>query len=163
MPAMELDSSWAGRAVSAADAVAQIPSRARVFVHGAAATPIPLLDALATRRDVENVRLYHLHTQGTASCFAPDVTDWLRSVSMFVGADARPAVGDGRADFIPVFLSDIPGLFASGAIPLDVAVVQLSPPDRHGLLSLGTSVAAARAAVDHARIVIAEINDCMPR
>ncbi|HEX7838636.1 MAG TPA: acetyl-CoA hydrolase/transferase C-terminal domain-containing protein [Kofleriaceae bacterium] len=160
---MDLDASWSARAVSAADAISHVPSGARVFVHGAAATPIPLLDALAARRDLEGVRLYHLHTQGTASCFAPGVTDRLRSVSMFVGADARPAVGDGRADFLPVFLSDIPDLFASGAVPLDVAIVQLSPPDRHGLLSLGTSVDAARAAVDHARIVIAEINDRMPR
>lgn len=160
---MELDPSWAARAVSAADAVALVPSGARVFVHGAAATPVPLLDALAARRDVEGVRLYHLHTQGSASCFGPDAAGRLRSISMFVGADARSAVAEGRADFMPVFLSDIPALFASGAVPLDVALVQLSPPDRHGLLSLGTSVDAARAAVDHARIVIAEINDRMPR
>jgi acyl-CoA hydrolase len=160
---MELDSSWGARAVSAAEAIAHVPSGARVFVHGAAATPIPLLDALAARRDLEGGRLYHLHTQGSASCFAADVTSRLRSISMFVGADARPAVADGRADFMPVFLSDIPVLFSSGAVPLDAAIVQLSPPDRHGLLSLGTSVDAARAAVDHARIVIAEINDRMPR
>jgi acyl-CoA hydrolase len=160
---MELDPSWSARAVSAAEAVARIPSGARVFVHGAAATPIPLLDALAARTDVEGVRLYHLHTQGTTSCFHPEVTRRLRSISMFVGAEARAAVAEGRADFMPVFLSDIPQLFSSGAIPLDVALVQLSPPDRHGLMSLGTSVDAARAAVDHARIVIAEINDRMPR
>jgi 4-hydroxybutyrate CoA-transferase len=160
---MELDSSWPARAVSAAEAVAHVPSGARVFVHGAAATPVPLIDALAARSDLEGVRLYHLHTQGMASCFAEGLAGRLRSVSMFVGADARPAVADGRADFMPVFLSDIPGLFASGSVPLDVAIVQLSPPDRHGLLSLGTSVDAARAAVDHARIVIAEINDRMPR
>lgn len=160
---MNLDPSWSARAVSPAEAVAHVPSGARVFVHGAAATPVPLLDALAARRDLEGVRLYHLHTQGTASWFSPAVTGRLRSVSMFVGADARPAVAEGRADFMPVFLSDIPALFSSGAVPLDVAIVQLSPPDRHGLLSLGTSVDAARAAVDHARIVIAEINDRMPR
>jgi acyl-CoA hydrolase len=160
---MELDSSWSARAVSAAGAVAHVPSGARVFVHGGAATPVPLLDALAARSDVEGVRLYHLHTHGAASCFAREVAGRIRSVSLFVGADARPAVADGRADFMPVFLSDIPQLFASRAIPLDVAIVQLSPPDRHGLMSLGTSVDAARAAVDHATIVIAEINDRMPR
>ena len=160
---MDLDSSWASRAVSAADAVAHVRSGDRVFVHGAAATPIPLIDALSARRDLDGVRLYHLHTQGSTACFAPEVTDWLRSVSMFVGPDARAAVHDGRADFMPVFLSDIPGLFSSGAVPLDIAIVQLSPPDRHGMMSLGTSIDAARAAVDHARIVIAEINDRMPR
>jgi acyl-CoA hydrolase len=160
---MNLDPSWPSRAVSAADVVAHVPSGARVFVHGAAATPVPLLDALAARTDVEGVQLYHLHTHGTASFVAPAVADRLRSVSFFVGGDVRPAVDAGRADFMPVFLSDIPALFCSGAIPLDVAIVQLSPPDRHGYCSLGTSVDAARAAVDAASIVIAEINDRMPR
>ena len=154
---------WTSRAVSAADAVAAIPSGARVFVHGAAATPVALLDALAARRDVTDVRLYHLHTTGTASFLAPEVAPHLRSVSFFVGPDARAAVAEGRADFIPVFLSDIPGLLTSRAVPLDVALVQVSPPDRHGLCSLGTSCDAARAAVDSARVVIAEINARMPR
>jgi acyl-CoA hydrolase len=154
---------WANRAETAEDVVAHVRSGARVFVHGAAATPVPLLDALAARTDLEQVRLYHLHTHGTRSYVAPAVAGRLRSVSLFVGADVRDAVADGRADFMPVFLSDIPELFASGAVPLDVALVQLSPPDRHGLCSLGTSVDAARAAVDHARIVLAEINDRMPR
>jgi acyl-CoA hydrolase len=145
------------------DVAAHVPSGARVFVHGAAATPIPLLDALAARTDIEGVRLYHLHTQGTDSFLAPAVADRMRSVSFFVAANARPAVAEGRADFVPVFLSDIPALFISGAIPLDVALVQLSPPDRHGFCSLGTSVDASRAAVDTAAIVLAEINDRMPR
>ena len=154
---------WTARAVSAADVVAHVRSGARVFVHGAAATPVPLLDALAARSDLEGVRLHHLHTTGTTSFVAPEVAGRLRSVSFFAGPDVRGAIDDGRADFMPVFLSDIPGLFTSGVIPLDVAIVQLSPPDRHGLCTLGTSVDAARAAVDHARIVLAEINDCMPR
>ncbi len=148
---------------SAVDVVAHIRSGARIFVHGAAATPIPLLEALAARADLEGVRLYHLHTTGTACFVAPQLAQRLRSVSFFVGPDVRSAVGEGRADFVPVFLSDIPALFASNAIPLDVALVQLSPPDRHGNMSLGTSVDAARAAVDHAKIVLAEINDRMPR
>ena len=163
MTDMTLDPTWSARAVSAADVAARIPSGARVFVHGAAATPVPLLDALAARTDVEGVRLYHLHTEGTASFVAPGVANRLRSVSFFVAANVRAAVAEGRADFVPVFLSDVPDLFESGAIPLDVALVQVSPPDRHGRCSLGTSVDAARAAVDHARIVLAEINDRMPR
>ncbi|MBS1124005.1 MAG: 4-hydroxybutyrate coenzyme transferase, partial [Deltaproteobacteria bacterium] len=160
---MQLDPSWSARGVSAADVAAQIPSGARVFLHGAAATPTPLVDALVARTDVHGVRLYHLHTSGTASFVAPEVADRIRSVSFFVGPHVREAVADGRADFMPVFLSDIPGLFTSRAIPLDVALIQLSPPDRHGLCSLGTSVDAARAAVDSARIVLAEINERMPR
>jgi acyl-CoA hydrolase len=160
---MTIDASWSARGVSAADVVAHVASGARVFVHGAAATPIPLLDALAARTNVEAVRLYHLHTQGTDSFLAPAVAERLRSISFFVGANAREAVESGRGDFMPVFLSDIPALFASRAIPLDVALVQLSPPDRHGFCSLGTSVDAARAAVEYAGVVLAEINDRMPR
>ena len=160
---MQLDPAWASRGISASEVAAHVPSGARVFLHGAAATPVPIVDALAARTDVEGVRLYHLHTGGTESLFAPEVAGRLRSVSFFVGSHARAAVADGRADFMPVFLSDIPGLFTNGAVPLDVALVQLSPPDRHGFCSLGTSVDAARAAVDSARIVIAEINERMPR
>src|SRR4029453_2720832 len=83
--------------------------------------------------------------------------------SFFVGPELRKPVAEGRADFMPIFLSQIPGLFSSGRIALDVALVQLSPPAPHGLCTLGTSCDAARAAVDHARLVIAEINDQMPR
>jgi acyl-CoA hydrolase len=154
---------WSDRVLSAAEVVAKIPNAANVFVHGAAATPVPLLDALAARADVEGVRLYHLHTSGTASFVDPSVADRLRSVSFFVGPEVRKAVADGRADFVPVFLSDIPGLFRDGTIPLDVALVQCSPPDRHGFVTLGTSVDAARAAVDHAKVILAEINMRMPR
>ena len=134
-----------------------------MFVHGAAATPIPVLDALAARTNLEGVRLYHLHTQGTDSFLRPEVGERIRSVSFFVGPNARLAVDAGRADFVPVFLSDIPALFLTRAVPLDVALVQLSPPDRHGFCSLGTSVDATRAAIDSSRIVLAEINDRMPR
>jgi acyl-CoA hydrolase len=163
MPLMQLDPSWSARGVSAIEVAAHIPTGARVFVHGAAATPISVVDALAARNDLEGVRLYHLHTSGTASFAAREVAKRLRSVSFFVGPHLREAVAEGRGDFMPVFLSDIPALFTTGAIPLDVALVQLSPPDRHGFCSLGTSVDAARAAVDSARIVLAEINARMPR
>lgn len=151
------------RAVSAADAVSVIHSGMRVFSHGASATPAPLLDALAARTDIEGVRMYHLHTDGPAPWCEPAGGGRVRSVSLFNGPSMRRPVDEGRADFVPIFLSDVPGLFLSGNVPLDVAIVQLSPPDRHGYCSLGTSVDAARAAVDSARFVIAEINDQMPR
>jgi acyl-CoA hydrolase len=154
---------WQSRASTAGDVVAKIRSGARVFVHGAAATPVPLVDALAARTDVEGVRLYHLHTAGATSFVAPEVAPRLRSVSFFVGPDVRMAVAEGRADFVPVFLSDIPALFATRKIPLDAVLVCVSPPDRHGFVSLGTSVDAARAAVDSGAIVLAEINERMPR
>lgn len=156
-------SDWRSRAVSAEAAVGLVRSGMRVFVHGAAATPTPLLEALVARPDVEGVRLYHLHTGGPAPWAAPEQAGRFRSVSLFTGAPVREAVADGRADFVPVFLSDIPALFRSGVIPLDVALVQVSPPDRHGFCSLGTSVDVARAAVDAATFVVAEVNARMPR
>lgn len=158
-----LDPNWRSRAVSADAAISLIASGMRVFVHGAAATPAPLLDALAARADLEGVRVYHLHTEGAAPWTSGEAARRVRSVSLFCGPALRPAVADGRADFMPVFLSDVPSLFLSGAIPLDIAVLQLSPPDRHGYCALGTSVDCARAAVDSARFVIAEINEAMPR
>jgi acyl-CoA hydrolase len=135
----------------------------RVFIHGAAATPTPLMQALAARRDLEHVSLYHIHTNGPAPFAEPDQKGRFFSNSLFIGPPLRDAVNEGRADFIPIFLSDIPGLFLSGQIPLDVAILQLSPPDRHGCCTLGTSVDAALAASRAARYVVAEINDQMPR
>ena len=154
---------WVARASSLEDVVRRVPSGARVFVHGAAATPTPLLHGLVARHDIEGVTLYHLHTSGPAPFAEPEAAGRFRSVSFFVGPALRRPIAEGRADFMPIFLSQIPGLFSSGRIALDVALVQLSPPDQHGLCTLGTSVDAARAAVDHARIVLAEINDQMPR
>lgn len=154
---------WQSRAISAAEAMRLVQSGHRIFVHGAAATPTPLLEALVQRHDLEAVRLYHLHLDGPIPFASPEFSERFRSISFFTGQALRTPVAEGRADFIPVFLSDIPGLLLSRQIPLDMAFVQLSPPDRHGLCSLGTSVDAARAAVDSAKIVIAEINEQMPR
>lgn len=134
-----------------------------MFVHGACATPEPLLEKLAERTDLEAVRLYHLHTAGEAPFAAPENAGRLISTSLFVGPALRKPVAEGRADFIPVFLSDIPDLFRSRRIPLDVALVQVSPPDKHGFCSLGTSVDTARAAVDSADLILAEVNRQMPR
>ncbi len=158
-----MHSKWKSRAVSATDVVSIVGSGARLFVHGACATPAPLLDALCARKDLAEVKLYHLHTAGAAPFAAAGREREFRSVSLFTGAPLRAAIADGRADFVPIFLSDIPNLFLSGAVKLDVALVQLSPPDAHGLCSLGTSCDAAKAAVETARFVVAEINEQMPR
>jgi 4-hydroxybutyrate CoA-transferase len=155
--------SWAERAVSPEEAVRAVGNGMKVFLHGAAATPLPLLAALCARTSLSGVELYHLHTNGPAPHVEAAMEGRVRSVSFFAGANVREAIAEGRADFIPVFLSDIPGLFRSGAIPLDAALVQVSPPDAHGICSLGTSVDAARAAVDGARVIVAEINGQMPR
>jgi 4-hydroxybutyrate CoA-transferase len=154
---------WKFRAVSAADVVAVVRSGTNVFLHGACATPAPLIDALCARRDLADVRLYHLHTAGPAPFAASGREGEFRSVSLFTGAPLRQAIAEDRADFVPIFLSDIPGLFLSGRVNLDVAFLQLSPPDSHGLCSLGTSCDAAKAAAETARIVVAEINEQMPR
>jgi acyl-CoA hydrolase len=160
--AMALDHGWRERAASAEEVVAHVRSGDRVFVHGAAATPTPLLQALVAREDLGDVHAYHLHLGGSP-LIASAPAERIRSHAFFVDAGMRSAVAEGRADFIPVFLSDVPRLFRRGIVPLDVALVQLSPPDAHGNCTLGTSCDAARAAVDTARVVLAEINDRMPR
>ena len=153
---------WTDRAVNADETVAHVLTGMKVFIHGAAATPTPLIDALA-KRDVENVTTYHLHLHGDIALCGEGLERRFRPTSLFIGANLRGAVNEGRADFTPVFLSDIPHLFNTRRIPLDVAMLQLSPPDKHGYCTLGTSADAAVAASRSARILIAEINDQMPR
>ncbi len=150
-------------AVTAEEVVSHIESGDHIFVHGAAATPTVLLDAMCARPDLEGITLYHLHTEGHCYFADPGNRKRFRSVSLFVGPSLRSAVAEGRADFMPVFLSEIPALFSSGQIRLDAALVQLSPANRHGHTTLGTSVDTAMAAVNSARRVLAEINDQMPR
>ena len=158
-----MQDTWRSRAVSADEAVAGITSGMRIFVHGAAATPNPLLEALARRRDLRDVTVYHLHTTGPAPFADHEHEGRFLSVSLFAGPPVRKAIEEGRADFVPVFLSDIPALFHTGRIQLDAALLQLSPPDHHGFATLGTSVDAALAASHTARMIIAEINERMPR
>jgi 4-hydroxybutyrate CoA-transferase len=154
---------WKSRAVSAADTVAHVRSGTNLFIHGACATPEPLIAALCQRNDLTGVKLYHLHTAGPAPFAEPGNEGRFRSISLFTGAPLRQPIAESRADFVPIFLSDIPGLFLSEAVKLDVAILQVSPPDEHGLCSLGTSCDAAKAAAETARLVIAEINEQMPR
>jgi len=150
--------------VSADEAVTAIESGCQVFVQGGAATPSVLLDALCARApQLSGVRVVHLHCEGPAPHLAPAMAGHLRHVALFVGANARAAVEEGRADYVPVFLSDVPALFRGGSLPIDVALINVSPPDAHGFCSLGTSVDVTLAAVRSARCVIAQINRAMPR
>jgi len=160
---MRADPDWKAKAVSPEDAVACIKSGMKVFIHGAAATPTPLLSALCKRQDLSDVRLYHLHVSGDIPFADPSQKGRFLSISLFTGQALRKPIEEGRADFMPIFLSDIPRLFTSGVIRLDAAIIQLSAPDRHGICTLGTSVDAAKAAVGSAPLLIAEINDQMPR
>ena len=155
--------SFPDEAVSPDEAVAVIQSGMKVFIHGACATPTPLVEALARRTDIEGVEVYHLHTAGPAPFADEACAGRIFSYSLFTGPSLRKPMAEGRADFIPVFLSDIPGLFTSGRIALDAALIQLSPPDAHGHCTLGPSVDAALSAATAAGTVIAEINASMPR
>lgn len=158
-----LDPAWESRAVPAEEVVAAIAGGDRVFVQGAAATPIPLLEALCRREDLHGVHLYHLHLAGPLPFAEGERWRRFHSIAFFADAGARKLIGEGKADFMPVFLKDIPALFEQGVVPLDAALVQLSPPDRHGMCTLGTSVDAARAAAESGGRVLAEINRRMPR
>ncbi len=152
------------RTLSAQEAVKYVKSGQRVFVHGASATPLALLRALAARAsELRDVELVHLHTEGDPSCASPGMAASFRHNALFVGANLRQAVARGDADYVPAFLSEMPSLFRDRVLPLDVALVHVSPPDRHGYCSLGVSVDIARAALDSATLVIAQVNPRMPR
>jgi acyl-CoA hydrolase len=150
--------------VSPAQAVAGIRSGDQVYVHCAAAAPSVLLDALVARApELEGVGVIHLHIEGPGPHLAPDMAKHFRHRALFIGPNARAAVNEGRADYVPVFLSDVPRLFASGALPLDAVFVNVTPPDRHGFCSLGTSVEAMHAAIRAAKTVIVQFNRSIPR
>lgn len=150
--------------VDADTALQVLRSHQRVYVHEAMMAPRSLIAALAKRgRELRDVEVVHLHVDAETPYVAPEFEGHVRHNALFCGANVREAVAEGRADFTPVFLSEIPSLFRDGTLPLDVALVQVSPPDAHGFCRLGLSVATARAAVDNADVVIAEINPQVPR
>ena len=150
--------------VSPQDAVASIGDGQTVFVHGGAATPAALLAALAARGpELTGVTTVGLHLEGPCPHLEPAMAGHIRHRALFIGPNARDAVNEGRADYVPIFLSDIPHLFSRGILPLDAAFINVSPPDSHGFCSLGTSVDATLAAVRSARTVVAQLNPAMPR
>jgi len=150
--------------VSADEAVRSIKSGDRVFVHGSAATPVHLLKSLFARgAELKNVELVSITTLGNDIFRQEDFNGRFFMNSMFVSRNIRSIVNTDGDDYIPVFLSEVSQLFEKGILPLDVALVQVSPPDQHGFCSLGTSVDIARSATKHARFVIAQVNGHMPR
>ncbi len=152
------------KTVTAEEALEVVESGNRVYVHEASMVPTSLIDALVARSgEVTEVEVVHLHTEGLAPYTDPSCSGSFRHNALFAGRNVRQAIDEGRADFTPVFLSEVPSLFAGGRLPLDVALLQLSPPDEHGYCRLGLSVATARAAASHAKIIIAEINPQVPR
>jgi acyl-CoA hydrolase len=150
--------------MTADEAVRQVRSGDRVYLHEAAMTPHELLAALVRRAlELHDVETVSLHTEGPAPHVAPELAGHLRHNALFVGANVREAIDAGRADYTPVFLSEVPRLIAEGTLTLGVALIQVSPPDAHGFCRLGTSIACARAAADHARTVIGLVNPRVPR
>ena len=150
--------------VSGEDAVKAIKPGQRIFVHGGAATPHFLLKKLAERSsELWNIEIVSISLQGDAVITDKKYKDNFRINSLFVSQNVREAVNEGRGDYVPIFLSEIPILFRRGILPLDVAIIQVSPPDKHGYCSLGTSVDIAVSAVKAAKYVIAQINPRMPR
>ena len=152
------------RIVSAAEAVSGITSRQQIYLQCAAATPSVLLDALVARApELADVSVVHLHCEGPGPHLAPEMAPHFRHRALFIGPNARKAVAEGRADYLPTFLSDVPRLFDAGLLPLDAVLVNATPPDAHGFCSLGTSVEAMHAAIRSARQVIVQFNTAMPR
>jgi acyl-CoA hydrolase len=150
--------------IDAAEAVKLIRSGNRVFIHGGAATPVCLVNAMQNRHpELENVELVSITTLGDVNFDSPEYRKSFFFNSLFVSAATRSVANSNGGDYVPIFLSQIPQLFYGNILPIDVALVQVSPPDRHGYCSLGTSVDIAKAAVDTARIVIAQVNNRMPR
>eukprot|EP00871_Galdieria_phlegrea_P004121 jgi/Galph1/470/GphlegSOOS_G5164.1 len=153
------------KTVTADEAVTVVKSGDNVFVQGVAATPTPLLYALCRwgkKANLKRIRLHHIHTEGPLPHLDPEFDGMIRDNSLFMGANVREAVNSGRADYTPVFLSEIPSLFRNGSIPLDVALVQTTPPDNHGYVSLGTSVDCTRAALEMAKYKVGIVNPKLP-
>lgn len=150
--------------VSAEEALQIVQSGHRVYIHGSACTPIFMLHQLALQAPrLKDVELVFISMYGDIEVDKPQYQSNFRINSLFVSGSIRQAVNEGRADYVPVFLSEIPELFKRKVLPLDVAIVQVSPPDAHGFCSLGTSVDIARSAVNTARYVIAQVNAQVPR
>ena len=149
---------------SAEEALCAVQSCMRVYIQPGCAEPETLVEALLKRAPfVRNVEVVHLLTLGCADYVAPEMAGHFRHNAFFIGGNVRAAVNDGRADYTPIYLSEVENLFESGAMPLDVALIQVSPPDAHGFCSFGVGVDTTLTAARCARHVVAQVNDRMPR
>lgn len=161
---MKWQTVYDGRIKEAAEAVRIIKSGQRVVIGHACGEPQALVEAMAERKsELQSVEIVHMVAMGKASYCLPEMEGHFRHNSLFVGGTSRKAVNEGRADFTPVFFSEIPSLFRDGYLPPDVALVQMSPPDQSGFCSLGVSVDYTLQALRSAHTVIAQVNHFMPR
>ena len=155
---------YRGKCMSASQALKSVRSGDRVWIQPSCGTPKPLIDALVARSsEVIDVEIVHMKTLGDAEYTKPEFEGHFRHRGLFLGENVREAVAAGRADYTPIFLSEIESLFETGALPLDVVLMQVTPPDAHGFVSLSTTVDCTLTAARCARIVIAEVNDRAPR
>jgi acetyl-CoA hydrolase len=152
------------RVTTAEEAVKSISSGNVVWIHPGCNTPMRLIDAMVARApELEDVQVIHLLTLSEAPYTDPGMEPHFRHRAMFAGANVRAAVNEGRADFVPIHLHEVPRLITSGMVEVDVAMLHISPPDEHGFCSYGVGVDATKAAAEHARVVIALVNQQMPR
>lgn len=157
-------SQYEPKKVTAQEAMRVLRSGYRIFITGNASVPQQLVKALEERAmELHNLTLIQVLVIGKADYVRPELAGHLRVNSLFISPSIRDAVNDGRADFTPVFLSEIPRLFKTGRLPIDVALIQVSPPDRYGYCSYGVEVGVTKTAAESAKIVIAEVNPNMPR
>ena len=149
---------------TADEAVRVVKSGDRIFISGNAATPNLLIHALARRKDdLFDVEVNHVLLLGDDPLSKPGMEGHFRHNSLFVGPGDRGAIAQGRSDYVPVHLSEIPALFTRGVISLDVTFVHVSPPDEHGFMSFGVECLSSKAAVESAKVVVVQVNDKMPR
>ena len=158
-----MNSHLTNRLKTATEAVKLINNGDSIFLQSAASTPTVLIDSLAERDDLHDLKMISIHTEGATPYANKKFEHKIKINTFFVGSNIREAVKQGRADYIPMFLSEIPLAFRSGIIQVDVALIQVSPPDRHGYCSLGVSVDVSNAAIHQAKIVIAQLNPNVPR
>jgi 4-hydroxybutyrate CoA-transferase len=162
-PALWLDK-YLSKRRTAAEAVQVIRSGDCVYIHPGCAEPEQLVRAMVARApELKKVKVIHLLTRGIADYVLPEMAESFRHVALFSGANVREAINEGRADFVPIFLSEIETLFCSGALPVDVALIHVSPPDEHGFCSFGVGVDTTKTAAECAHIVIAQVNPKVPR
>lgn len=150
--------------IQANEAISLIKPGNNIFIQTAAAAPLQLINALVERADaLKDITIYQMHTEGPAPYAAPGMEHVFKVNCFFIGSNLRKAVQERRADYIPVFLSEIPGLFRKKIIHIDCALIHVSPPDSHGYCSLGVSVDIAPAVLENAKCIIAQVNPNMPR
>ena len=150
--------------VSAHEAVKEIKSGNRVFVQSAAMTPLELVDAISLRyQELKNVEVIHIHTEGEAKYTQEPYNQSFHTNALFVGANSRQAINSGAGSYTPIFLGDVHILFRRNILPIDVALIQVSPPDKHGFCSLGVSIDITIPAIQTAKKIIAQVNPNVPR